>query len=326
MSETILALPAPAASDDLTIIDALPASQNPAAVYIASLADGSRRTMIGALNTIAAVLTNGGATVETYDWTQLRYQQAAFVRAELSDIYKFNYTNKILSALRGVAREAWRLNHCSGDELAKILDVKNVSGKTTPSGRSLDAGEIYLLCKACEDGTALGARDAALISMCYGAGLRRSEAVDIDVSDFSLKDETLLVRSGKGNADRIAPLAAGGAAAIQRWLELRPAVEGDSPLLLPFRRWGVIEVKRMSDQAVLYALSERAKLAGIDSFSPHDLRRTFAGDLMDAGIDISLVQQLMGHALVTTTQRYDRRPDRLRAQAVRQIRVPFTQS
>jgi len=181
-----------------------PADRHPAAVYLARLAPGSRRTMRAALDLVAAMLTSGRADAQTLDWSAVRYQHAQAVRSGLAERYKPTTANKALSALRGVLREAWRLGLVTSEDYRRAADLEAVKGESLPPGRALTAGELKALLGACSaDETAAGARDAALLALLYGAGLRRSEAVALDVSDFTVTSGMLVVRHGKGNRDRV---------------------------------------------------------------------------------------------------------------------------
>jgi Phage integrase family len=102
-------------------------------------------------------------------------------------------------------------------------------------------------------------------------------------------------------------------------------VRGDAPgpLFVPVDKAGKMTMRRMIGSAVLYMLRRRAEDAGVARFSPHDLRRSFVGDLLDAGADISTVQRLAWHAQVTTTQRYDRRGEREKRRAAELLHVPY---
>lgn len=104
---------------------------------------------------------------------------------------------------------------------------------------------------------------------------------------------------------------------VSEWLELRGDASG--PLLYPIRKGGEIQRRRMTEDGVLKIVQRRAKLAGVESFSPHDFRRTFCSDLLDAGVDIVTVQKLVGHASPVTTAKYDRRGEETKRRAVQHL-------
>lgn len=323
--EGVVLLPSsgpPVPQTGLTRASRLSADNHPAAVYLARLAPGSRRTMREALDTIAGLLTSSHYDMQTLDWSALRYQHTAAVRAVLADLYAATTANKMLAALRGVLQEAWRLGQMSAEEYHRAADLPSIRGTAAPRGRALSQEELTELFVRCEaDKSPAGLRDAALLGILYGCGLRRSELVALDVGDYRARDGAVLVQSGKGNKARTSYASQGSKAAVEAWVRVRGNTPG--PLFCPVNKAGKISTRRLSDQAVRKILLKRAKEAGVEQFSPHDLRRTMIGDLLDAGADISTVQRLAGHANVTTTARYDRRGESAKQKAAGLLNVPF---
>lgn len=298
----------------LTIVPP-PDSKNPAAVYLAALAPSGRRTMAQALEVVVELL--GGGDLRTFPWPSLRYEHAQAVRRVLIERYAPATANKVLSALRGVAREAWRLGLIDAETHARIRDVPGVRGSRLPAGREVPIRELAKLFRACAEAGASGVRDAAALALLYGCGLRRSEAVSVDVAAFDGATVRVL---GKGNKERQVPVPVPAIAALRAWLELRGASPG--PMLAPVRG-RTVTVRPMSAQAVMTAILRRAADAGVAHLSPHDLRRSYVTGLLRAGADLSTVQRLAGHASVTTTTRYDRRGDDEKAKAVQLLHVPY---
>ncbi len=296
-----------------------PAERHPAAVYLARLAPGSRRTMAEALDNVARLL--GQPDARACPWGTLRYQHTQAVRAALAERYAPSTANKHLSALRGALGEAWRLGLMSPDDYQRAIDLAVVKGSTLPAGRALDAGELRALFATCSGGTPHDARDAALLAVLYGAGVRRSEAVALDLADYDPGTGALSVRHGKGNKARVAYVTNGAKAALDAWIAARGPEAG--PLFCPVAKGGRVVVRRLTPGSVLDALRARAEAAGVDRFSPHDLRRSFISDLLDGGADISTVQRMAGHASVTTTQRYDRRGEQAKRKASGLLHVPY---
>jgi integrase/recombinase XerD len=167
----------------------------------------------------------------------------------------------------------------------------------------------------------IGIRDAAIISLMYAGGLRRAEVVTLNTDDYTIQANELgkLLIRGKRNKQREIPVTNGAFLALQDWLEVRGDAPGAIFLGVGNRNRG----HRVTTQAIYFMLQARAKLAGIPELSPHDFRRTFVGDPLDAGADISTVQKLAGHASVTTTARYDRRDERAKQRAAELLHVPY---
>jgi site-specific recombinase XerD len=327
-----------------------PLALSPARVYIESLGQGSRRTMRGALYTLVQLLLPNVEdltedSIYSFPWEQLRFSHTSVLRARLSERYKKPSTaNKHLAALRGVLKAAWQLELMSAEAYQKAASVKAVPGSTLPSGRSLKDGELRALLLACQkDPTLKGCRDLALIALLFATGLRRQEIVLLDLSDYDRDTHALRVR-GKGQKERWAYVEAPGAyLALDAWIEQR--TEEPGPLFPRMRKGGSLvrekhpspeyykegkpridtgfPLQRLTEQGIYAILFERARQAEIPHLSPHDLRRTFVGELLDTGGDLSLAQKLAGHASPTTTARYDRRGEVAKKRAAGALHVPL---
>ena len=306
---------------DLILTESLPIDRKPAAVYLLSLSNGGRETMKQALNVMAGIL--GAPDCLSCNWAALRFQHTQALRAQLIERYKPATVNKFLSALRSTLKAAWQLGQMSAEDYHLAVSVKNVKGSTIPAGRSLRQGEIAALIGVCQDDpTPAGARDAAIIAVMYACGLRRAEVVNLDLDDYEPIEGRLIV-NGKGNKERVTVILNGGSRAMAAWLKVR----GDFPgsLFVPIIKGGAINPRQMTTQAIYMMLKKRGKQAKVDSFSPHDLRRTFVGDMLDAKVDLSTVQKMAGHASPATTSRYDRRGESAIRAAANVIHVPYSE-
>lgn len=309
----------PDAAPLLAPINPHPPSPIPAAVYLASLTPGSRRTMASALKGLAQLL--GYPNAQVCPWASLRYQHTAALRACLQERYAPATANRMLAALRRVLQEAWRLELMSVEAYKRAADLKVISAETLPSGRALAGDEVLALLEACaRDSTPAGVRDSALLAVLIGCGLRRAELVALDVDDYNAGTGALTVRSGKGRKDRIVYAAGGVVPALADYLTVRGHDAG--PLFVRAARGGHIGKARMTDQAVRVILQKRARQAGVAAFSPHDLRRTHITNMLSAGADLATVQKLAGHADPNTTARYDRRGEATKRAAAALLDIP----
>lgn len=212
-------------------------------------------------------------------------------------------------AIRGFHRFALEEGLSTGDPSQRISPASAV--KRLPKALTYD--QVSRLLKATgDDSTPAGLRDRALVELLYGTGVRISEAVDIDVDDLKLEERTLIV-TGKGDKQRLLPLGGYSIAALDDYLvRARPALllkgRGTAAIFLNARG---ARLSRQSAYGVVRKAAEKAQLEV--EVSPHTLRHSYATHLLQGGADVRVVQELLGHSSVTTTQIYTAvTPDTLR--------------
>jgi integrase/recombinase XerD len=184
-------------------------------------------------------------------------------------------------------------------------DVARAVRPPTPPRRlpkAIPVDDVEALLEAAGfDGTPLALRDRALLEVLYGTGARISEAVGLDVDDL---DRDAVVLRGKGGKERIVPVGSYAARAVDDYLvRARPALAAagrGTPRLFLNARGGPLS--RQSAWTILRVAADRAGLA--TELSPHTLRHSYATHLLDGGADVRVVQELLGHASVSTTQVY----------------------
>ncbi|MEX2626300.1 MAG: site-specific tyrosine recombinase XerD [Ilumatobacteraceae bacterium] len=217
-------------------------------------------------------------------------------RGEAGRVYAESSVARMVVGVRGFHRFLAREGLADEDVSSDVTTPR--AARTLPKALSVQAVET-LLAAPVGDGPLVG-RDRAMLELLYGAGLRISELTGLDIDDVDRVDRLVRVR-GKGDKQRIVPYGEPAAAAVDAWLVgARPALAGRVPALFLNARGG-----RLTRQGAWKLLRSHAERVGLgDHVSPHTLRHSFATHLLDGGADVRAVQELLGHASVTTTQIY----------------------
>ncbi|GAB3584287.1 site-specific tyrosine recombinase XerD [Calidifontibacter terrae] len=209
-------------------------------------------------------------------------------------------TARSLAAVRGFHKFLALEGDTIADAAAGVTPP--AAGRRLP--KAISQSEIERLLNAASVGDTPGSlRDRAILELMYGIGARVSEATGLDVDDVDLAADTVRV-VGKGDKERMLPLGSYAKDAVQAYVvRARPALAQNgkgTPALFLNNRGG-----RLSRQSVWTILQECGQRAGLPGhLSPHTLRHSFATHLLDGGADVRVVQELLGHASVTTTQIY----------------------
>ena len=211
---------------------------------------------------------------------------------------------RTIVAVRGL-HKFWALEGTTTSDPASDVHPP-MPGKRLP--KAISVGEVTRILEAAGSDSATGLRDRALLEFLFSTGARISEAVGLDVDDVSLEHaggEPAIVRLfGKGSKERLVPLGSYGARAVGAYVVRgRPLLASKgkgTPALFLNARGG--RISRQSAWTILKSAAEKANIT--KDVSPHTLRHSFATHLLEGGADVRVVQELLGHASVTTTQVY----------------------
>ncbi|MGI9016623.1 MAG: site-specific tyrosine recombinase XerD [Euzebya sp.] len=203
---------------------------------------------------------------------------------------------RTLVAVRGLHRHLVRDGMMATDTSAELSSPK--PGRKLPD--TLSQAQVEALLSQAEGDEPAQQRDLAMLELLYSAGLRISELIGLDVDDVDLVDMTVRC-VGKGSRERVVPLGRMATAAVSRWVgEGRLHMSPTTPTLFCNTRGG--RLSRQGGWKIVKRHADAADLA--DSVSPHTLRHSFATHLVEGGADIRVVQELLGHSSVNTTQVY----------------------
>lgn len=203
---------------------------------------------------------------------------------------------RTLVAVRGLHRFLVAEGLAEADPSVEVSGPR--PGQRLPKALSLADVERLLSAPVGEEPVAL--RDRAMLELLYAGGLRISELVTLDIDDVDL-DARAARCTGKGSRERVVPIGRAAGAALEAWLVRgRPAMRPAGPWLFANQRGG--RLTRQGGWKIVKSHAEAADLA--DRVSPHTLRHSFATHLLEGGADVRVVQELLGHASVNTTQVY----------------------
>ena len=305
----------------------LSASKNPAIAYLTSFrSPRSPRVMRNALrNIVMIILDCAPQDLEpdaelNFEWHQLRYQHTQAISAKLVNAYKPATVNRHLSALRGVLEQCWLLQLMDVESYRRAASIKNVRYTVLPAGRDVPEKELRSLLLQCYEDGNKGVRDLAILALLATTGARREEMAQLGLSDFDPETGGLHVL-GKGHRDRIVYVVNKAFDCLQDWLAIRGDEKG--ALFTSVNKAGKVSLSRLPATAVYAMLTDRAKRAGLKKITPHDLRRTFVGNMLDKNVDAVTITKLTGHADMKMLQRYDRRGEQVKRDASSKLDLPI---
>lgn len=294
--------------------------RKPIYVFLDNYSKSSRRTVLSAMNNVASILSDGEADATTLNWESVKYEHYAALRSTLEESYKPKTGNRILSFIKVMTRVLESMGLVTASHVLSIQNIRAFDDNGELAGRMLEPDEIELLIQApLADGYGLkGIRDHAILLTLLTSGVRRSELVRLRVRDFDFEKQSINVIYGKNNNSRTIYIPERTVDALNDWLKVSNIDHPDMYIFCSFRKGDNPCIGHgMHGNAIWELVNEYTEKAGLDTLTPHDLRRTYISLLIDKGVDIITVSKMAGHSNIGQTAAYDRRGETAKQNAAK---------
>lgn len=288
---------------------------NPAKVFANSLnSKNSTKTTLRVIDYLCHQYNQ--TNHKSMNWSKFNYAEILKLRKNfIEKNLKTTSINSYISTIKSVSRESWRLNIINTDTYMRIKDIQGIKGNSEMTGRALSPLELNKAVN-CSTNDIKSIRDSAIIAVGYGAGLRSFEIAQIEIKDILGNTITII---GKGRIIRNVYLPKFSLKALKNWLHIRGSKKG--AVFSALTKSHTLLEKGISVRTIGDIIDKRCENVGIKRFTPHDLRRSFATNLLNSGVDVFIVQKLMRHANINTTRIYDMRGEDAKIQAIKML--PF---
>ncbi|MBE0468076.1 MAG: tyrosine-type recombinase/integrase [Methyloprofundus sp.] len=286
--------------------------ENPVSLYLLTL--GSKVSRTSTLNKLNMVAQNHGfKDAYEYPWEGVNYVTVLNVMADMESSKKSHSTiNATLSAIKGVTKQCWMTNRLDGDTFSRIKNIKQKKSERLSTGQAVSHPDVEALFNTIGD-SLKDVRDAAILTLGFGMGLRREEIAQLKLHQVKIKEQTVRV-IGKGNKEREVPMDKRSFKLLNKWIDCikkeksLQKIEGEHLFGRINKAQRIENLKGIDNSTIWRVLKSVAKRSGVDFDTlpaPHDMRRTRITKWLDLS-DVRTAQKLAGHNHVQTTMGYDR--------------------
>jgi len=291
--------------------------------YLMSLrSKNSRRTMKSGLNRIAKML--GYDSYKSVSFQDMKSSDVDMLIEvmRVKDKLNPNTINLYIAGLKGVFKHCWKASLMPYEEYLKLKSTKELSSKRVKRDRVIVKKNVIsdIINHCVSAGDNRGIRDASMIALLSGCGLRRDEIASLNLKDYVASKGRMYV-TGKGDKERATRLTQTAVEHLNRWLTVRGHEDG--ALFPKVHKSGSIDksLGNITGQAIYNMLDSRCSEMGIEHIHPHAIRHFYGTTLLRSGVDIVTVRDMLGHESIATTQTYIDEDESVQEEAVKHLEI-----